>query len=195
MKCRKILAVCFIGMLVLDGCLFDPREPEKPGEEASSWVIPNSPKDVFLNLRSGLAENSSSNYERSLDEGFTFIPRDEDVVQLGEEAFADWTKDIELRVISRLKGDFIGKRQVQFGDEDGVFDREDIQVGRAEFEGPYVITLDAGDGSPEQVYAGKAVFVIEQKSQGWVITIWEDVDISGNFATSSYLRGSLRAAG
>jgi hypothetical protein len=190
-----------IGILVLlliafsSGCLFDPRDPEEPGSgEEDCWVVPNSEKDVFQNLECGLQSTGNSSYERILHPEFTFVPRLEDAVALGPEVFEGWDKDIELDVITRLKGDYQGERSVHFGDENGVFDRESVEVGWAEFEGPYMFVLDLGDGSPPDTLSGKAIFFVEKLTQGWQLKRWEDIDINGNYSTSGYLRGSLRGS-
>ena len=99
-----------------------------------------------------------------------------------------------LDVLSRIKGDFIGERSAQFGDENGLFEREDVQVGWAEFEGVYRWTLDPGDGSEPEIYSGTAVFYIEERTSGWVLVRWEDVDVVGSYPTSGNLRGTFRAA-
>ena len=74
---------CIAGLLVSAaiapaGCdIFDPRAPREAGGTESNewpWVVPSRPKDVFVNLTSGLASPLNSNYERSLDLSFTFIP-------------------------------------------------------------------------------------------------------------------------
>jgi len=196
MTSKMVLLVFLLTLLVASGgCIFEPREAEPPdtGDEGT-WITPNQPKDVFLNLISGLAADANSNYERSLDQNFTFIPLQEDVSALGSEVFDGWNKEIEMGMLTRLKGIFLGERTIQFGDENMVFDREDELPGRWEFEGEYVITLDPGDGSPIETYAGRAIFILEKQSQGWMLTRWEDIDVSGSFPTSGYLRGTLRGS-
>jgi hypothetical protein len=176
------------------GCLFEPRQPEAPlSEEEGTWVVPKTPKDVFLNLVTGLSSPGNSNYERSLAEEFTFIPRNQDRVQFPDGTFDDWTKDVEMEVVTRIKGDYQGDRTAQFGDENGQFPKEDVQVGWAEFEGPYSWTLERGDGT-EDVYAGTARFFLQEGTSGWVLVKWEDVDVIGTFPTSGNLRGTFRAA-
>lgn len=192
---RLAAAIVILEMLVSSGCLFEPRDPEPPdtGEE-NDWVVPNSPKDVFLNLASGFASNKDSNYEMSLGTDFTFIPRDADLAQLGAAAFADWTKEIEMEVLGRIKTLYVSGRTVQFGDENGTFEKEDVSVGYAVYEGIYQITLDRGDGSEKETYAGIARFTVEQGTTGYVLTKWEDLEASGSFPTSGSLRGTLRAS-
>ena len=194
MRRYLIGALVFAAAIAQAGCLFEPREPEEPGTatEQYPWVIPNRPKDVFTNLRSGLASNLDSNYERSLDPNFTFIPSD-DALSVYPGSFVDpWTKAVELDVLTLIKTNYTGARNVQFGDANLNFDKENEQVGLATYEGPYTITLTLGDGSSE-TYAARAVFTIVQGSQGWVLKSWEDIEASGTNPTSGILRGALRS--
>ena len=74
MKRFALQTAVLFAALVLGGCIFTPRDPAPPkGDEGGTWIIPKSPKDVFLNLASGLEAAGNSNYERSLAEDFTFI--------------------------------------------------------------------------------------------------------------------------
>ena len=190
-----VAAIAILVLLFSEGCLFEPRKAEQPGQGTEDkWIVPNTSKDVFSNLKSGFASKNNSNYDRSLDPNFTFTPRPEDVANLPAGALDNWTKQVELDFLSRLKGDFPSKRTAQFGDENGKFEKEFTdEVGKAVFEGSYVITVDPGDGTPIQTYAGIARFTVMNGTQGWVLTAWEDLDINGNFATSGYLRGRLRS--
>lgn len=187
---RFIPVVLVLVSLVASGCLFEPRTPEEPGEEERSWINPTNPRAVFSNLKTGLFEQRNSNYERSLAMNFTFVPRPEDEITLGGDAFKDWTKQVEMEMLTRLKGDYPLERSIEFG-QDGNFERESIEVGRAEFEGPYVMIIKISDGT-EETYSGKAVFYIEDTSQGWALVKWEDVDVFGSNPTFGYLRGTLR---
>jgi hypothetical protein len=192
---RALMAVAAILVLLTSsGCIFEPRKAEQPGQgEEDKWIVPNTPKDVFRNLKSGFASKNNSNYDRSLDVNFAFTGRPEDVANLPAGALDNWTKDVELDFLSRLKGDYVGARMVQFGDENGKFEKEDIEVGTAVFEGAYIITLDAGEGFDVETYAGIARFTVVNGTQGWVLTSWEDRDIDGNYSTGGYLRGRLRS--
>lgn len=193
---RSTALLASVLLLLAAGCIFDPRDPEPPvSDEGGDWIVPKSPKDVFLNLTSGLAAAGNSNYERSLADDFTFIPRDQDRLQFPDGTFDDWTKVVEMEILDRIKGDYQGDRISQFGDENGVFPKEDVQVGMAEFEGPYRWTLDRGDGSEPEVYSGTARFFLRQGTAGWVIYKWEDVDVIESYPTSGNLRGTFRAAG
>jgi hypothetical protein len=189
-------AIAGATMLILissHGCIFEPRKAEQPGGGTEDkWIVPNAAKDVFVNLKSGFASKNNSNYDRSLDPAFVFVPRTEDVANLPSGALDDWTKQVELDFLTRLKGEYPKARNIQFGDADGNFEKENVEVGRAVFEGSYIMTLDPGDGVV-QTYAGIARFTVVNGTQGWVLVSWEDLDVNGNHSTAGYLRGRLRS--
>jgi len=202
---RKLLNVCgktageFMGrvapiillLLVVGGCIFEPREPEQPGGgEETNWIVPLTANDVFLNLTSGFSAAGNSNYERSLHEEFTFKPRPEDEAAIGGDAFENWDKSVEMEFLTRLKGEYPVKRSIRFGDENGHLKKVKEQAGLVEFEGEYRIEISAG--ADVEVYAGKARFIMVETSLGWMLKEWEDYDIVGSYPTSGILRGRLR---
>lgn len=189
---RTMTTTCLLIFLLslFAGCIFDPRDPALPGAGGDEcWTVPNSPKDVFSNLDCGLSSAGNSSYERSLADEFTFIPRPGDE---GLGSFADWSKQQELDVLNRLKSEFQGERTARFGDEDGIFEKENVSVGRAEYQGRYLITLDPGDGTGPQVFGGRAIFIIVETSTGWVLQSWEDFDVLESYPTSGNLRGAYQ---
>ena len=100
-----------------------------------------------------------------------------------------------MDVLTRIKGDYQGERIATYGDENGDFPKEDIQIGWAEFEGPYSWTLHRGDGSDPEIYSGTARFYLEEGTSGWIIVKWEDIDVIESYPTSGNLRGTFRGAG
>lgn len=196
MKRAAIIALILAAVLAGGGCLFEPRQAMPPHDEGEgNWVVPKTPKDVFLNLATGMSSVGNSNYERSLADEYTFVPREQDRLQFPPGTFEDWTKVVEMDVLTRIKGDYQGERVATFGDEDGNFPMKDIQVGWAEFEGPYGWTIDRGDGSDPEVYSGTARFYLQEGTSGWEIVKWEDIDVIESYPTSGNLRGTFRAAG
>lgn len=194
---HRIFVVLLLAVFIAvqSGCLFEPRQAEQPGGgEETPWIVPNTSDDVFSNLKSGFEASSNSNYERSLDESFTFKPRPEDETQLPAGVFDGWTKTVELEVVTRLKGEYPGKRTIRFGAEGADrWQRRDEKQGIAIYEGEYMIEINSGNGV--QSYAGIARFTVVQTSLGWMLKEWEDLDVNGNFPTSGYLRGTLRSSG
>jgi hypothetical protein len=196
---KHVKATILIAFLVFQSCnILEPREAQPPEQgQDPLWIVPNNPKDVFLNLKVGFASTKDSNYDRSLDPTFVFVPRDGDVAQFPPAVFQNWTKEVELQVLRTIKGTFPSSRAIQFGTgPDMIFTKEDIEVGRAYFEGPYMILLRASPlPAPVDTFAGIARFTVVQGSQGWVLTAWQDLDLSGGYPTSSWLRGTYRASG
>ncbi|MCK4350550.1 MAG: hypothetical protein KAX13_06810, partial [Candidatus Krumholzibacteria bacterium] len=112
MTAKKIIVLMLlIGFVGMAGCIFEPREAEDPDpDDGGTWITPGQPKDVLANLKSGLAAAANSNYERSLHENITFIPRPEDRSNLGDEVFDGWNKEVEMAFLTRLKGIYLGER-------------------------------------------------------------------------------------
>lgn len=185
---RIILATAIMAAaFAAAGCIFEPRTADEPLSEGDPWVVPILPKSIFYNLQTGFSSAANSNYERSLAEEFVFIARPQD----WPDAPA-WGKTEELDFLTRVKGEYPAAREILFGDENMTFERENVEVGRAEFEGLYVITLDPGGGEPVETYAGKAIFIVEKGATGWALVSWEDVDIYETYSTSTYLRRTLQ---
>ncbi len=186
---KRILLLTIMTAIALPaaGCLFDPRSPDDPDAGGDPWIVPILPKDIFLNIQTGFSTVANSNYERSLSDDFVFIARAADWPDPPA-----WGKAEELDFLTRVKGDYTAERAVQFGDENMIFERENVEVGRAEYEGLYIITLDRGGGEPVETYAGKAIFIVEKGATGWALSSWEDVDIYETYATSTYLRRTLQ---
>jgi hypothetical protein len=172
------------------GCIFEPREAEKPeGGDDTCWIPPSSPTDVFSNLGCGLESAGNSSYERSLDPDFVFVPRPG---YDGPGEFDEWDVAQELDFVSKLKGDYQVERSIRFGDDEGRFERRDVATSIATYWGEYRITLDRGDGSDPEIYAGKAELLVVRGTKGWVLKKWEDYDIVGSYPTSANIRGSYQ---
>jgi len=187
-------AALILAMTGSGGCLFEPREAEKPsGTDQYPWVVPNVYNDALHNLTTGLASNVDSNYQRSLDDAtFAFFPTTADATNIGADKFAGWNKAVELKWLDRIKTLYSGARTIRFGDASGNFTSKIEQVSRVVLEGEYEIDLEPTAGAPKEVYAGIARFTLIQGTQGWVMSEWTDLEASGPHPTAGYLRGTLR---
>ena len=191
-----ILGLMAAGLLFSGpGCLFEPREAQVPGSGGEdTWVNPETPKDIFINLSSGFSEAGNSNYERSLSEEFAFIPPDVDAVQYSAVFGSVWGKVREMAMLDKLKSDYAIKREVRFGDEAGEFEDEVAEGASPWFQGEYLITVDSGSG--DEHFGGIAKFTLEASSQGgWVLVGWEDLDVLEAYSTAGLLRGALGSGG
>ncbi len=152
---RRIIlaAVIMAAALAAAGCIFEPRTADEPLSEGDPWVVPILPKSIFYNIQTGFSSAANSNYERSLAEEFVFIARPQD----WPDAPA-WGKTEELDFLTRVKGEYPAAREILFGDENMTFERENVDVGRAEYEGLYVITLDPGGRGTGRDICGEGDF-------------------------------------
>ena len=196
MRTVCVASLLILMMTVSSACLLEPRTAEKPtGTDQYPWVAPNVYANVLQNLATGFASNVDSNYQRSLDEAtFAFHPTFTDSVSLPPGRFDNWNKAVELSWLRRIKGDYVGARDLHFGDANGNFTSKIEQVNRVILEGEYAISLERTPGAVKEVYAGIARFTLIQGSQGWVISEWTDLEASGANPTAGYLRGTFRVA-
>lgn len=189
---RGIICCLILAAFVAGGCIFEPREPEEPGVEKEPWITPNQAEDVFLNLASGLRASSNSNYERSLDVAFVFLPHPQDESQFGS-IYDGWNKEREMRFLNRIKGEFPGLREIRFGDASGSWDERIEETGRIVFRGEYRIEAVNGAGVTE-TFSAKAEFEIVSGSQGWVLSSWEDYELISPFPSAGAMRGTYGTA-
>jgi hypothetical protein len=185
---RILLVLLLVPFAMMAGCIFDTREANPPGGVGSTWQVPDFPSKVFLNLESGLEELTGTNYERSLNEIFTFVPLPEDANNLPGGAFDDWSVDVEMQVVRRLLAD-ANKIAVNFTDLEQIRN----QTGFADFQGFYDLSVIDRSIPPDTViYKGKAQFDFQEGSKGWQMVRWEDLERVTNFASWGFLRGSTR---
>lgn len=171
----------------LVGCgIFDTREAEAPGTGGTPWVPPTTPAQVFVNLESGLEDLTGANYEKSLDDEFTFVPLQADVDKLGPDVYRDWTKAVEMDVTERILSDaqsvgvdFLEKRQIR--------DEADY----AEFRVTCQIAVRYANGD-EETFRERAQFDMKRVAGNWRLVKWTDQEGIEGFATWGYLRGITR---
>ncbi len=199
---RKFRRIIILSLMIFalalpqGGCLFEPREAQDPGSGGEdTWVEPEVPRDIFKNLSSGLSEPGNSNYERTISDGFIFVPMPKDEGEY--PVLTGWDKEREMNMLDRLKSDYAVSREIFFGsgsENGGSFEVENPEGDRPSFEGKYRITLNSG--SEEVIYGGVAKFTLEAVGQGgWKLVEWEDKDIlEEGYGTSGLLRGRLSGA-
>ena len=186
-----LVMVWFVVIGCFSGCLFDTRDATPPGdgEPGSTWVTPDLPDKVFLNMDSGLEDLTGTNYDRSLHPTFTFepLPEDKNNPSLAGQ-FDDWTVSVEKQVVQKMLSDardievrFITPQQISSSGT------------TAEFQSDYELTTIDKGAPPDTVsYKGRAQFDFQLGGTGWQITRWEDLERVSGFATWGFLRGSLR---
>lgn len=177
-------------LVVFSGCLFDTREATPPGGgESSSWQVPTVPSRVFLNLESGLEERTGTNYTRSLNTVFTFVPlpQDEQNPTLAGK-FVNWNVTVENAVVDRIVSES-SEITVTFDNITQIRDQNPF----ADFQVHYMLTIVSNTVPRDTTdYRGTAQFDMQDGSKGWQLIRWEDIQPDSGFATWGFLRGTLR---
>ena len=182
----RVLLVAFL-LAASVGCgVFEPREAETPGTGGTPWVSPQVPSQVFLNLESGLEDLTGVNYEKSLGDAFTFIPLPTDLDALGEAAFANWTKAVEVDVTQKILADAT-KLTVSFINPQQIRNEADF----ADFRAPYELIVTHTRGEVD-TFKAVAQFDMQRLGQGWSLIRWTDQEGVEGFSTWGYLRGTTR---
>lgn len=186
-SCRYRLGVCVLLLAAVGaGCIFSPREAQPPGANSgSSWIVPDGPTKVFVNMTSGLESLTGTNYEKSLAASFTFIPLPSDAGQF-PGVFDGWNKTKEVEVMNTIIGD-AQSLVVEFSN----LVRIEGTTSTAQYEGRYNLSIINKIAPDTLVYKGKAYFDLREGSKGWELTKWEDVESVTGFASWGFLRGTL----
>jgi hypothetical protein len=172
------------------GCsMFEPREAEPPGSDTDKvdFVPANDASGIFVNLRSGV-ENllEGANYERSLSENFNFVPLDQDVIDLPNVDWSDWTQAVEMSVL-RLMLSEAGEASVSFNQS--ILTSENDFVT---FEVTYELQLTSATSGIVSTYEGTAQFDVRRTAGIWELELWKETAKVGNETTWGYLKGTLK---
>ena len=94
--------VVALGMAVLSGCLFSPREPEPPGTGAQIDYLPKSaPANVWANLGKSLEATHAPGWEDNISQNeFKYIPDDDSRDQFDPNTFLGWDRSREVNFIN-----------------------------------------------------------------------------------------------
>jgi hypothetical protein len=107
---RHLLAIAALlhAAALSAGCgLFEPRDPEAPGQSSLDFRPPLDPSIVITNLQSAIDQKSSANYASCFSNPatggrrFVFLPSAEAAAQYGP-AFTDWANAEELAYFENL---------------------------------------------------------------------------------------------
>jgi hypothetical protein len=169
--------------------IFETRDAAVPGGPGSCWQVPTVPSRVFLNLKSGLEELTGVNYNRSINDVFTFEPLPEDANNPTLEGkFDNWTADVEKDVVNRLVSQS-SAIVVTFSNQVPIRDQSPFADFQADYELVVVTNTVPVDS---QTYKGKAQIDMEEGSKGWQLVRWVDIERVSGFASWGFLRGTLR---
>jgi hypothetical protein len=172
----------FVGLAILTLSCANPfatREPEVPSRQASSWIPPQSPEIVLINLRNALVQKNVENYLRSLVDStrssrrFRFEP-DQSAVVANPGVFSNWDVQRERFYLQQLFS-VLPEDSVRALDFTPV--TSNVSADTAEFTRSYELRLhhtQQGQGIPA-VLRGQATFWLSSDASGnWAIHRWAD---------------------
>jgi hypothetical protein len=175
---------------LLTGCnMFEPREPQDPGgnDDKIDFVPANDAAGVFVNLRSGV-ENllEGANYERSLADNFNFVPLDQDVIDLPNVDWSNWTRDVEMSVLRLMLSESSAATVT--------FNRTPLQSTNdwVQFQVTYKLELTSATTSLVTAYEGVAQFDVRRTGGIWELELWKETAKVGSETTWGYLKGTLK---
>jgi hypothetical protein len=159
-------------VVLIGGCLFDPREPEgEPGAACFEVVpAPTDPLEVIFNMDGSVECFQGFDYLRQLSDEFVFIPAPS--VQINHPDLfptADaWGKDQEEAYINALLADSSQDLDSR------LLLRVIERSGTTEvlIEAEYLLTISAG--TSQFVYTGEAFYAFRQENTVWVMVRWEE---------------------
>jgi hypothetical protein len=176
------------------GCgLFDPRDPDPPGdEEQVPWNPPTAMAVALGNIQRTLEAKSVTNYDRSIAteelsqepdfRPFTFVPDAVDAQIIGETYFESWDRQQEVTIMGQIidtSADVSLEWTV----------RDSITTGSAEaYYEDIGYSLAFSWADRDTLYSGNAdLYFIEDNGQ-WFLTRWEDKRDGSGHETWGMLR-------
>jgi len=182
---RGMAAASLFGMILANGCLFQPRTPEDPDEDSVPWTLPIDPESVLENMRTAIDSQTSTNYQNSLGDGssenltFTFIASFNDEQEAENQGkpdyFEGFGRERELAALDklytqvdslRIEWNFDPNTDMTVGSEETTIDLDNYQL--------YV----SRTGSETTIYEGSALLTLRLDGGQWFLIIWDETESS-----------------
>jgi hypothetical protein len=164
--------------------LFSTREPDEPITESGTFIQPDTPEQVVINIQSAIAELNTLNYRRSLGDTFVFRPTAS--AEARSAVFVNWTRAQEEQYFSTLAAASTSGtgHSLALNDESFAI----ISDTRYVIDATYVLTLNHNRPDAETNLQGRLQWVLDQSANGlWTLTEWTDQEL-GNAASWSDLK-------
>ena len=166
------LPIGLVLMLLVTGCIFEPRDPEPPSVGTTVPYLPrNSPRNVWENLQISLQHNDSFGWEENTSPDFTYLP-DSDAADQFPGIFDGWDYERETSFINNFYTTGVSNQVQMRNDEFNVPEPSGTEVV---WQGViyYLKVTDPNDGS-ETRYRASAIITFRLEANFWYIYRWED---------------------
>lgn len=176
-----------LALLLVAGCLFEPREPEKPGNGGTEivWVPPITLGNALGNIKRALEAKQTINYGRAFSQAeFIHVLDQADEAELGQNEFEDWSATQEEQRMAGILSSTTATLTVFWVPQDSIQESADVRWYddlnyRLSFRGPA--------GTVE--YSGIVDLYFEDDGTGqWYISRWEDRRDGSSNRTWGWLR-------
>jgi len=190
------VVAALVGLTLLAGCFFSPRDPEPPGTgEQIDYLPQSSPQNVWANLELSLENTHTAGWENNISKvEFIYRPDDEAEGQF-PGVFEGWDRGREVNFINNFYNSGVTIIAKMKNDE---FEVPGTSGSEVRWEGiiyDLVVTNDA-DGSTVR-YRGSADITFRLDDNFWYVYLWEDRNGESApgggpiFSTMGVLRGTF----
>ncbi len=161
-----------LALMMLSGCIFNPRNPELPIGDPINYLPRTEPIKVWENIQLSLNNNDSFGWEDNLHPDFTYFPDSEAESQFSG-AFAGWNLAKEMNFITSFYSTGVSTLSKMRNDD---FYPPEPAGDEVRWEGViyYLRVTNASDGS-ETRYRASANITFRFEGNSWYVYLWEDL--------------------
>ena len=161
-------------MVLMAGCIFEPRTPAPPSTVSVQYLPKTSPSNSWANLEKSLNNTHAFGWEDNIvpeGEAFTYIP-DSNADEQFPGVFPSWDRAKEVAFINKLYDSGVTISAKMRNDD---FITPDPSGTEVIWEGViYDLTVTStADGSSTR-YRGRAIITCRLVGNFWYIAKWED---------------------
>lgn len=166
-----VVALC----VVAAGCdLFSVRDPEPPISDSGTFVQPDTPDQVVLNLQAAIAELNVANYVRSMAPDLEYYPTA--AAEQRDPIWSAWSRTEEQSYFTQLvaAASTGGEHVLELTDQVMTVLSED----RYSLEAAYVLTVQHSRVEVPSVVQGRLFWIITQGADSqWRLQEWTDREV------------------
>ncbi len=190
-----LLSVLLAGCFLFCGCgLFNPRDPQKPGEDGVAWISPTDPETLFVDIKNSMEGKVVANFERCfVDTGFAFHPDPADSLDLlstlQRDVFAGWDLAVELSVVQRIFDEASSITLTLTSRDSPVFVSAEERIYYYKYE--LQVLYRVGNA---ELFRGLLDYHVRSVGGLWYVNVWldkRDPDYT-TLKTWGYLKGTKR---
>jgi len=151
------------------GCLFEPRDPEPPGNNQIDYLPATDTDNVLENLQRAIGALDPNGYERMLSSDFAYEPDGGALANYPDVDWERWDSDQEVAFMAGFLSNVVGVTADLKAEEFG-----DIP-GPSEAELRYVYALTVTEiGDSEVKYRAQATLEFRIDGTEWRLSRWID---------------------